>query len=154
MSSRGFYFIYWNHIFTHSGLLRDALDYNIHTEAHIYRAGQEAVAYSFCYGLDILRENNIHSSIIKAGNSNLFLSDVFTETFANATNTTVEIFETDGSKGAAVGAAIGAGVYKDAKDVFSDLKPLKTIYPLHSQQTGELYSGWKYDLENLLTKSK
>ena len=128
--------------------------YSRQTEAHIYRVGQEAIAYLFRYGLDILRENGIYPSIVKAGNSNFFLSDVFTGTLASATSTTLEIFEPEGSRGAVIGAAIGAGVYENEKEVFSKSKPLKTIYSLHSKQMAELYNDWKYDLENLFFKVK
>ena len=58
-----------------------------------------------------MRENNIHPKIIRAGKANMFLSDVFIEAFVNATNVPVELYENDGSVGAALGAGIGAKIF-------------------------------------------
>ena len=55
------------------------IDFNKHTPAHIFRAAQEGIAFAFRYGLDIMRENGIEPTIIRAGKANMFLSDVFTE---------------------------------------------------------------------------
>ena len=78
------------------------IDLNKHTPAHIYRAAQEGIAYAFRYGLDIMRENNIEPKVIRAGKANMFLSDVFTDAFVNITNVPVELYENDGSVGAAL----------------------------------------------------
>ena len=86
------------------------IDLNKHTKAHIFRAVQEGIAFAFRYGLDIMRENDLHPTIIRAGKANLFLSDVFIESFVNATGVAVELYENDGSVGAALGAGIGAGI--------------------------------------------
>ena len=88
------------------------LDFNCHTNAHIYRAAQEGIAFAFRYGLDIMRENGLHPNVIRAGKANMFLSDVFLQSFVNATNVPVELFNCDGSVGAAIGACIGAGICK------------------------------------------
>jgi xylulokinase len=77
------------------------IDFNIHTTAHMVRAVQEGIAFSFRYGLDIMRENGINPTVVRAGKANLFLSDVFTQSFANVSNTAVEFYEGDGSFGAA-----------------------------------------------------
>ena len=67
------------------------IDFNKHSEAHIFRAAQEGIAFTFRYGLDIMRENGMNPSIIRAGFSNMFLSDVFTDAFVNATNVPVAL---------------------------------------------------------------
>jgi sugar (pentulose or hexulose) kinase len=82
------------------------IDLNKHAPAHLYRAAQEGIAYSFRYGLDIMRENNIEPKLIRAGKANMFLSDVFIDAFVNITNVPVELYENDGSVGAALGAAL------------------------------------------------
>ena len=65
------------------------IDFNRHTKAHLYRAAQEGIAFSFRYGLDIMRENGLEPSVIRAGKANMFLSDVFTKAFVNVTNVAI-----------------------------------------------------------------
>ena len=67
------------------------IDLYKHTTAHIFRAAQEGIAFSFRYGLDIMRANGLQPTVIRAGKANLFLSDVFAEAFVNTTSTPVEL---------------------------------------------------------------
>ncbi len=134
--------------FTHAHLL--GLDFNVHSQPHIFRAVQEGIAFSFRYGLDILRENGLAPSIIRAGNANLFLSQVFAQVFTDVTNTPVELHEGDGSKGAAIGAGIGVGAFSSAADAFTTQQPLKTTEPHQFQRYDELYLEWKAQLEKFL----
>lgn len=127
------------------------LDLNIHTNSHLYRAAQESIAFAFRYGLDIMKENNMNPSIIRAGKANMFLSDVFSNTFVNTLNIPVELYNCDGSVGAAIGAGIGAGIYANPKEAFSNSKALLTIEPDQSSLTyDELYEKWKIELAKTL----
>lgn len=126
------------------------IDLNKHTKAHIFRAVQEGIAFAFRYGLDILRENGLHPAIIRAGQSNLFLSDVFVQSFVNATVIPVELYANDGSVGAALGAGIGGGIYKNFDEAFSQFKPLKKIEPTNTELYNALYCDWKKLLEKYL----
>ena len=126
------------------------IDFNKHSEAHIFRAAQEGIAFTFRYGIDIMRGNGMHPSIIRAGYSNMFLSDVFTEAFVNATNVPVALYHTDGSVGAAIGAGIGSGTYKNATEAFSNFKPIKVVEPTNAKVFNELYLGWHKSLEKYL----
>ena len=128
------------------------LDFGIHSPAHLFRATQEGIAFAFRYGIDIMRENNIYLSVVRAGKANMFLSDVFTEAFINSTGVTVELHECDGSVGAALGAGIGAGIFTNADDAFAGRKPLKTIEPDETNQYNEWYEQWKETLSNMITK--
>jgi xylulokinase len=119
------------------------IDLNKHTTAHVYRAGQEGIAFAFRYGLDIMRENDMRPSVIRAGRANMFLSNVFTEAFVNATNVPVELHESDGSVGAALGAGIGAKIFSNAKEAFTKMKPLQLIEPTKADEYNELYKKWK-----------
>ncbi len=119
------------------------IDLNKHTAAHVYRAGQEGIAFAFRYGLDIMRENGMNPSIIRAGNANMFLSNVFAEAFVNATNVPVELYECDGSVGAALGAGIGANIFSNAKDAFTNMKRLQTIEPNGKNEYEAHYEKWK-----------
>jgi xylulokinase len=124
------------------------IDLYKHTASHIFRAGQEGIAFSFRYGLDIMRENGLQPTVIRAGKANLFLSDVFTEAFVNATNTPVELYACDGSVGAAIGAGLGANIYSNEKEAFVNMKPLQLIEPGNVKKYDELYFEWKELLED------
>lgn len=126
------------------------LDFNIHTTAHLVRAVQEGIAFSFRYGLDIMRENGVSPSVIRAGKANLFLSDVFTQSFASVNNVVVEFYEGDGSFGAAIGAGIGAGIYADAASASGNRKPVAIVEPGDTGRYDELYEQWKEILKNQL----
>ena len=124
------------------------IDFNIHGAAHLYRAAQEGIAFAFRYGLDIMRENGMNPSVIRVGKANMFLSDVFTDAFVNATNIPVEMYACDGSVGAAVGAGIGAGFYASAREAFSNSTPLSNTAPNNSKVYDDLYHRWKNCLES------
>ena len=130
------------------------IDFNIHTTAHMVRAVQEGIAFSFRYGLDIMRENGINPTVVKAGKTNLFLSDVFAQSFANANNVAVEFYEGDGSFGAAVGAGVGAGVYESAAAASEHRKPIGIIEPTHTNTYNEIYGDWKKLLTAALNKNQ
>jgi xylulokinase len=122
------------------------IDLNKHTPAHSYRAAQEGIAYAFRYGLDIMRENNIEPKVIRAGKANMFLSDVFIDAFVNITNVPVELYENDGSVGAALGAGIGAKIFEDEKAAFKNMKRLKLIEPNGRHAYDKSYEKWKEEL--------
>jgi len=119
------------------------IDFNRHNDAHLFRASQEGIAFALRYGFDIMRENGIHPSVIRAGKANMFLSKIFTEAFVNATNTPVEFYDTDGSAGAAIGAALGAGFYSSAKEAFSNYKSTGKAEPSQAELYNDLYERWK-----------
>ena len=118
------------------------IDLNKHTQAHVIRAAQEGIAFAFRYGLDIMRENGIDPGVIRAGKNNLFLSDLFTETFVNITGVPVELYKNDGSVGAAIGAGIGAGIFSTPKEAFEHMHPIQKVEPLN-QKLETYYHDWK-----------
>ena len=126
------------------------INFNVHTTAHLYRAAQEGVAFAFRYGLDIMRKNGMNPKVIRAGKANMFLSEVFTESFVNATGVPVELYHCDGSVGAALGAGIGAGVFENPLAAFSNIKPIKLVQPTQTNLYNELYEKWKKILEKQL----
>lgn len=128
------------------------IDFNTHTSAHIFRAAQEGIAFAFRYGLDIMRENGMNPKMIRAGKANMFLSDVFTEAFVNATGIPVELYALDGSAGAAIGAGIGAGIFGDEQQAFEKIKPLQLIEPSCADIYNTFYFEWKQILEKQLDK--
>jgi len=126
------------------------LDFNAHGRSHVFRASQEGIAYAFRYGLDIIRENGMDPAVIRAGQANMFLSELFTEIFVDITRVPVELYENDGSVGAALGAGIGAGIFASPREAFSRLNALKTVEPQVSAYYDELYEEWKQLLEDQL----
>lgn len=126
------------------------IDFLRHSAAHLWRASQEGIAFSFRYGLDLLRANGITPQIIKAGHANLFLSPVFQEAFAGVTNTPVELYDNDGSVGAALGAGLGSGVFASRQEAFKGLQKYKTVIPQYISRYEEVYTTWKKLLEEKL----
>ena len=125
------------------------IDLNIHVQAHFIRAVQEGIAFAFRYGLDIMRSNGMNPTIIRAGKNNMFLSELFTETFVNITGVPVELYKNDGSVGAALGAGIGAGIYKTAAEAFTHMHPVQLVEP-KTRQLEPVYQRWKSALEKQL----
>lgn len=123
------------------------IDLNIHSTAHLIRSVQEGIAFSFRYGLDIMRENGMNPSVVCAGRANLFLSAVFAQTFADVNNVTIEFYEGDGSYGAAIGAGIGAGIFNGTEEASKNRNPLGCIEPQQTSLYNELYDGWKQLLD-------
>ena len=126
------------------------LNLNKHTASHMYRAIQEGIAFSFRYGLDIMRDNGISPTIIRAGHANLFKSNVFTEAFVNTLNVPVELYDVDGSVGAAKAGGIGAGLYTSAKEAFQNFKAIQIIEPTVSKKYDELYQHWLQSLQKFI----
>ncbi|WP_316844789.1 xylulokinase [Pedobacter psychrodurus] len=127
------------------------IDLNTHNPSDIFRAVQEGIAFSFRYGLDIMRENGMSPKVIRAGRANLFLSEVFAQTFVDVTGIPVEFYENDGSVGAALGAGIGAGIFKSAEEAFTNHEIIKTLSPKHSVVYEPIYQDWKKILEKQLS---
>ncbi|MBR3658356.1 MAG: carbohydrate kinase [Bacteroidaceae bacterium] len=120
-------------------------NFNIHNRNHMARAVQEGIVFSFKYGMDVMVEMGMEISKIHAGNANMFLNPVFRETLAGITGATIELYDTDGSVGAAKGAGMGAGVYKDHNEAFSSLEKINVIEPNKKliPQYEEAYARWK-----------
>jgi len=127
------------------------LNFNTHSKAHLFRAAQEGIAFSFRYGLDIMKEVGIDPHMIRAGEANMFLSRVFRQVLSTVTGTVIDLYNTDGSIGSARGAGIGCGYYKSEKEAFIGLKALSVTEPDKSQseEYEEAYIKWK----NLLITS-
>ncbi len=126
------------------------LDFNVHSKGHLLKAILEGIAFSFRYGLDIMRENGINPSVIRVSKANLFLSDVFAQIFADINNVTVEFYDGDGSYGAAIGAGIGAGVFRSIEDAAMNRQPVGYLHPQNNQRYEKVYNEWKENLKKFL----
>ncbi len=123
-----------------------------HSRAHILRAVQEGIAFSFRYGIDIMKDLGLEPNVIRAGKANMFLSPLFRSTLSTLCDARIELFDTDGSLGAARGAALGAGIYKSSKEAFAKLARLDVIEPARDwkEPLEEAYGKWKSELESKL----
>ena len=121
------------------------INFNTHTQAHLLRAAQEGIVFSFAYGMEVMQEMGMSLKTIRAGKANMFLSPIFRNTLAGVTGATIELCDTDGSVGAARGAGMGAGIYADHKDAFAALKKLEVIEPVAKDQPAyrEAYERWR-----------
>ena len=125
-----------------------------HSRAHILRAVQEGIAFSFRYGIDIMKDLGLRPNVIRAGKANMFLSPLFRSTLATLCDARIELFDTDGSLGAARGAALGAGIYKNADEAFATLERLDVIEPAASWKDAleEAYANWKAEVEKSIAE--
>ncbi len=133
-----------------AGCRLSGLNFNIHSWRHIVRAAQEGVAFSFRYGMDIMAGMGMKASVIHAGDANMFLSPVFRDTLAGVTGATIELHDTDGSVGAAKGAGMGVGIFKDSREAFSTLERIAVIEPSDEGAYAEAYARWKDELEKTI----
>ena len=124
------------------------INFNNHSRANVLRAAQEGIAFSFRYGIDIMKDMGIEVNLMRAGKANMFLSNLFTEAIANTTEATVELYNTDGAQGAARGAGIGSKYYASYKEAFNGFKKMNIIEPNTKlvKQYAEAYEIWKSKL--------
>lgn len=122
------------------------LNFNHHTQAHILRAEQEGIAFAFAYGMEIMAEMGMEIKTIRAGQANLFLSPLFRQAIADTTGASIELCNTDGAAGAARGAGIGAGIYRNTEEAMQTLRIVDTIRPQQPEAYREAYAHWKHYL--------
>lgn len=120
------------------------INFNIHNRSHLLRAAQEGIVFSFMYGMEIMESIGMKIDKIHAGHANMFLSTIFRETLAGVSGATIELYDTDGAVGAAKGAGIGAGIYRDNNEAFASLVKLDEIHPAADRTPYlEAYARWK-----------
>ena len=122
------------------------VNFNRHGKAHLLRAAQEGIVFSFQYGIEIMEKMGIPVKMIHAGKANMFLSPIFRDTLAGVSGATIELYDTDGSVGAAKGAGMGAGIYRDHNEAFASLEKLAVITPSHEEEYQAAYENWKSKL--------
>ncbi len=122
-----------------------------HNKAHLLRAAQEGIVFSFMYGMEIMEAMGMPINKIHAGHANMFLSPLFRNTLSGVSGATIELYDTDGSVGAAKGAGMGAGIYRDNNDAFASLEKIEVIEPSASDRHlyADAYALWK---ERLLSQ--
>ncbi len=116
-----------------------------HNKSHLLRAAQEGIVFSFMYGMEIMEQMGMPINKIHAGHANMFLSPLFRNTLAGVSGATIELYDTDGSVGAAKGAGMGAGIYRDNNEAFASLEKIEIIEPSVSDSRAyrDAYDLWK-----------
>jgi len=132
----------------YTGAAVEGIDLNRHSQPHLLRAAQEGIAFAFRYGVDIMRETGLKAGVMRAGKANLFLSPLFRKTLATICDVKIELYNTDGALGAARGAALGAGLYKNRDEAFASLRKLEEVNPDPAIKDAleKAYQNWKKEL--------
>ncbi|MEO1262581.1 MAG: FGGY family carbohydrate kinase [Bacteroidota bacterium] len=129
------------------------LQFNRHSRAHFYRAALEGIAYSFVYGVNILKEMGLTVEVMRVGNDNLFRSNIFSKTISNLVDCRIEMIETTGAIGAAKAAGVAAGIFSTIKEAVGGIEVIKIYEP--NDTTGNYqkhYRLWETDLLNVLSR--
>lgn len=129
----------------------EGVNFNVHGKEHLIRAAQEGIVFSFKYGIDIMQGMGMDIKKIHAGMANMFLSPLFCHTLAGITGAVIELYDTDGSVGAARGAGLGAGIYASAQEAFATLQCKQVIEPVltDAECYREAYGKWLSVLQRM-----
>ena len=129
------------------------LNLNKHTNHHIYRAALESIAFSFVYGIEILKNDHTKINVIKAGNDNLFRSEIFSTTVSTLIDQKIEIYNTTGSIGAARAAGLIDGDFNKFEKNITSNDHVKTFSPNQDKKPYiRAYENWKKELNRILNK--
>jgi xylulokinase len=128
------------------------LNFNRHDSSHLLRAAQEGIVFSLYYGFQIMQDMGLTLDTVRAGEANMFLSPLFRDAFVNLTGTRLELFNTDGSQGAARAAGVGAGIYANHSEAFEGLNRLQLLEPEPEKRKLYLdaYQNWLHTLQSNL----
>jgi xylulokinase len=128
------------------------LNFNRHDQSHLLRAAQEGIVFALKYGFDILQNMGLKTTVIRAGNANMFLSPIFREAFVNTIGAPLQLYDTDGAKGAALGAGVGAGLYKNFNEAFAGLRLIggQEVEAKKAEQYQEAFTRWNDALKKQL----
>lgn len=130
------------------------INLNNHTKAHLCRAALEGIAFSFVYGMEIMKSDGIEPQVVRAGNDNLFRADIFSNTISTLIGQEIEIYNTTG----AIGAARACELHKGDFDTFGkriiDNDFVMKFRPSEDAIAyKEAYQNWKKELETMLQNS-
>lgn len=126
------------------------LNFNLHSKSHLYRAALEGIAFSFVYGINILKEDGVDVKSIKAGNDNLFRSKIFSETIATLVGAEIQIVDTTGAVGAAKAAAFGNGEYRSLRMALDTNAVEQTYKPQNNREEYlKAYESWLKELNEI-----
>ena len=129
------------------------LNLNKHGHGHLYRATLEGIAFAFVYGMEIMKADNAQINVIRAGNDNLFRSEIFSNTVATLIGHEIEIYNTTGAVGAARAVGLIDGDYETFGDNIIKNDHVMTFMPLQNSTPYLIaYQNWKKELELIINK--
>jgi xylulokinase len=133
----------------HPGASLRGLEFNRHTRAHLARATQEGIVFALQYGMDIMQDMGLRIRTVRAGHANMFLSPLFADSFAQVSQATLELYNTDGAQGAARAAGLGAGVFTSEAESFHGMSVVHTYQPDPAKADAyrQLFEAWKAGLQ-------
>ena len=124
------------------------IQFNRHRRAHFYRAALEGIAFSFVYGMEVMKNNEHEVKTMRVGNDNLFQSTIFAETIVHLMNCKIEIFDTTGAIGAAKAAGVAIGLYASIEEAMGTTLPIKIYEPNREEGAYRAaFSALKEDLK-------
>ena len=124
------------------------INLNNHGKAHICRAALEGIAFSFVYGMEILKSDGIEVNVLRVGNDNLFRSGIFSNTVATLIGHGIEIYNTTGAIGAARAAGLHDGDFEKFGSYIMENDYVKTFKPAKDKKPfDEAYAIWKKELK-------
>jgi len=127
------------------------LNLNSHSKAHLCRAALEGIAFSFVYGMEIMKSDGLQGNVIRAGNDNLFRSEIFSKTIATLINQEIEIYNTTGAVGAARACQLYKGDFESFGKIIIENDFVKSFLPMKDEKEYKsAYFQWKNKLEQLL----
>ena len=127
------------------------INLNLHQDSHLCRATLEGVAFAFVYGMEIMSKDGLDPEIIRAGDDNIFQSDVFTSTFSSLTGKPVEIYNTTGAIGAARAASRDINTTEQLSASLDNRDKIRTVEPRSKNEAYKIaYNKWKKILDNKL----
>ncbi len=127
------------------------INLNNHTKAHLCRAALEGIAFSFVYGMEIMTSDGIFPKVIRAGNDNLFRSEIFSNTIATLIGQEIEIYNTTGAIGAARACELHQGDFEAFGKKIMNNDYVMGFKPSDKKEAyAKAYQNWKNELEQLL----
>jgi len=119
------------------------LELNRHARADIYRASLEGVAFSFVYGMNILKEVGLAVDVIRVGNDDMFRSEIFATTISTLMGSRIEVMETNPATGAAKAAGIAIGRYTSLESALEGTQTRVVHEPVREKGAYEqAYNFW------------
>ena len=124
---------------------------NNHGKAHLCRAALEGIAFAFVYGMEILKSDGIQPTVIRAGNDNLFRSEIFSNTISTLIGQEIEIYNTTGAIGSARACELHKGDFSTFGQQIMDNDYIMGFKPFKEKLAFEkAYSKWKKELDKML----
>tara|TARA_B100000965_G_scaffold127466_1_gene106024 strand:- start:2050 stop:3528 length:1479 start_codon:yes stop_codon:yes gene_type:complete len=127
------------------------LNLNKHTKKHLYRATLEGIAFSFMYGMEILINDNFIPKLLRAGNDNLFQSDLFSNTISTLIDKEIEIYDSTGAYGAARAVGYDSINFNSFSEKITKNDYVRSFEPQNQKAAYfDAYQKWKENLVKIL----